>query len=209
MRILSRKSLAKETEHISEKMFDATVRGIKFYSNYFGFDFPYEKYDQIFCPEFKFGAMENVGAVTYSEGYLGKGRILGEADYMSFINVTLHELCHQWFGNLVTMQWWDDLWLNESFATYVSYLCMHKDEKLSVEYPNLWVSVNSYKNWGYSTDELPSNHPIVKDAVHTDAAIDMINGITYGKGCSFLKQLYHLIGDEAFSNSTKLYFSRF
>lgn len=138
MRIFSRRTLEKETESISEKMFDATHRGIVFYSKYFGFDFPYEKYDQVFCPEFKFGAMENVGLVTYAEGYLGKGRNLGESDYMSFVNVTLHELCHQWFGNLCTMTWWDDLWLNESFATYVSFLCMYQDKDLFAQYPNIW-----------------------------------------------------------------------
>jgi len=94
MRIFARKTLEKEAENISDKMFDATHRGIVYYSKYFGFNFPYEKYDQVFCPEFKFGAMENVGCVTYAEGYLGKGRNLGESDYMSFVNVTLHELCH-------------------------------------------------------------------------------------------------------------------
>ena len=88
------------------------------------------------------------------------------------------------------MTWWDDLWLNESFATYVSFLCMFQDKDLFAQYPNIWNQVSAYKNWGYQTDELPSNHPIVKDAIHTDSAMDMINGITYGKGCSFLKQLY-------------------
>lgn len=181
------KSLLKDLEKLADKQFDAVVWGIEFYSNYFGFDFPYEKYDQIYCPEFKFGAMENVGAVTFNEAYLGWGRTLGESDYMGWVNTVLHELCHMWFGNLATMTWWDDLWLNESFATYVSYLCMQKDKTLFESYPNIWIDVTGFKNWGYYEDELPSNHPIIKDAVHTDSAEDMINGITYGKGCAFLK----------------------
>ena len=112
---------------------------------------------------------------------------MGEFENTQLINVNLHELCHQWFGNLVTMTWWDDLWLNESFATYVSYLCMSKVPRIFEIAPNLWTQVNRYKNWALDFEELSTTHPIVKDAPHTDSAEDMINAITYGKGCSFLK----------------------
>ncbi|CAI2383377.1 unnamed protein product [Moneuplotes crassus] len=208
MRLYFRKTLRKDAERIQEYMFDPVVRGIKWYSEFFGFNYPYEKYDQIYCPEFKFGAMENVGTVTFTENLLYRGKELTEADITRLVNVVLHELCHHWFGDLVTMTWWNDLWLNESFATYVSFLCMSKEEELAKQSPNLWVNVNSYKNWGYAEDDLETGHPICKQAPHTDSADDMINGITYGKGCSFLKQLYHLIGYDTFSEATKIYFKR-
>ena len=208
MRLYFRKTLRKDAERIQEFMFEPTVKGIKWYSDFFGFNYPYEKYDQIFCPEFKFGAMENVGTVTFTENLLSRGKELSEFDITRLVNVVLHELCHHWFGDLVTMTWWNDLWLNESFATYVSFLCMSQEKTLSKQSPNLWVNVNSYKNWGYAEDDLVTGHPICKQAPHTDSADDMINGITYGKGCSFLKQLYHLIGNDTFSEATKIYFER-
>jgi len=185
--VYCRGSLKADCEKLATEMVDSTVEGIKFYSKFFGFDFPYQKYDQLFCPEFKFGAMENVGCVTFTENLLFRGQTLGESEWSRFINVVLHELCHQWFGNLVTMEWWNDLWLNESFATFVSFLCMDNVPRIKAKCPNLWSNMNMYKNWGMETDELATNHPICKDAPHTDSAQDMINGITYGKGCSFLK----------------------
>ena len=107
------------------------------------------------------------------------------------------------------MTWWNDLWLNESFATYVSFYCMDQIPKMKEQMPSIWVTLGQYKNWAYATDELHTNHPIAKDAPHTDSAQDMINGITYGKGCSFLKQLMHLIGHDSFSQACTLYFSRY
>jgi aminopeptidase N len=208
MRLYFRKSLRKDAEKVQEFMFDPAVRGIHWYSEFFGFNYPYDKYDQIFCPEFRFGAMENVGTVTFTEKLMFRGKEMSEKDKTTLTNVNLHELCHHWFGDLVTMTWWNDLWLNESFATYVSFLCMSCDETLFKQCPNLWINVNSYKNWGYAEDDLVTGHPICKQAPHTDSADDMINGITYGKGCSFLKQLFHLIGYETFSLATKIYFER-
>ena len=189
-------------------MIDAAVWGIKWYSEYFSQNFPWPKFDQIFVPEFKFGAMENVGCITYAEAFLSRGQDRGEAEKIRLINVVLHELCHQWFGNLVTMKWWNDLWLNESFATFVSFLCMDYIGNYKVDLPNRWVSLNSYKNWGFSEDDMATTHPIVKNAPHTDSVDNMFNGITYGKGCSFLKQLHFLVGNEDFSKATGIYFSR-
>jgi aminopeptidase N len=209
MRLFYRKTLKADVERVQDLMFDPAIKGIHWYSKFFGFNYPFEKYDQIFCPEFKFGAMENVAAVTFSENLLFRGKDLSEKDTTTLVNVVLHELCHHWFGDLVTMQWWNDLWLNESFATYVSFLCMACEESLFEQSPNLWVNVNSYKNWGYAEDDLVTGHPICKQAPHTDSADDMINGITYGKGCSFLKQLFHLIGYDTFSKATQLYFAKY
>mmetsp|Transcript_19163 Transcript_19163/g.22123 ORF Transcript_19163/g.22123 Transcript_19163/m.22123 type:complete len:523 (+) Transcript_19163:21-1589(+) len=209
MRLYCRKTLKKDMERIQKYMFEPVVLAINWYSEFFGYNYPYEKYDQIFCPEFKFGAMENVGCVTFTERLLFRGKEMTERDITSLINVALHELCHHWFGDLVTMTWWNDLWLNESFATYVSFLCMASVKTLFKQCPNLWVNVNSYKNWGYAEDDLSTGHPICKQAPHTDSADDMINGITYGKGCSFLKQLFHLIGYDTFSRATQIYFEKY
>ena len=107
------------------------------------------------------------------------------------------------------MKWWNDLWLNESFATYVSYLCMHVDPNLRKQSPHLWCDLLQIKDWAYSFDNLASTHPIMKNAVNTDMADDMVNGITYGKGSSYLKQLYHLIGNDTFSQGCKNYFNNF
>ena len=145
MRLYFRKTLKTDAERVQEFMFEPVVLGIHWYSEFFGYNYPYEKYDQIFCPEFKFGAMENVGCVTFTERLLFRGKEITERDFTSLINVALHELCHHWFGDLVTMTWWNDLWLNESFATYVSYLCMAKVKSLFEKCPNLWVNVNGYK----------------------------------------------------------------
>jgi len=142
MRLYFRKTLRKDAERVEEYMLDSSVKGIHWYSKFFGYNYPYEKYDQIFCPEFKFGAMENVGTVTFTENLLYRGKELSEFDVTRLVNVVLHELCHHWFGDLVTMTWWNDLWLNESFATYVSYLCMECEESLFKQSPNLWVNVN-------------------------------------------------------------------
>ena len=145
MRLYFRKTLKADAERVQQYMLEPAVLGIHWYSEFFGYNYPYEKYDQIFCPEFKFGAMENVGCVTFTERLLFRGKDITERDYTSLINVVLHELCHHWFGDLVTMTWWNDLWLNESFATYVSYLCMSKVKSLFEKCPNLWVNVNGYK----------------------------------------------------------------
>jgi aminopeptidase N len=208
-RMYYRKTLKNEVEKVEDLIFECAVNGIEWYSKFFGQNYPYEKYYQIFCPEFKFGAMENLGNVTLAEFFLPRGKELSEADRIMITNIALHELCHHWFGNLTTMTWWNDLWLNESFATYVSFLCMEGVDSIKEQNENMWIMMNSHKHWGYNEDDLPTNHPICKKAPHTDSALDMINGITYGKGGAFLKQLFHLIGYDAFSLATKLYFDTY
>jgi aminopeptidase N len=112
---------------------------MKFYQELFGRPYQFNKYDQIFVPEFEEGAMENQGAVTFREDYLRRGQNLHLKDRLELMITNLHELAHQWFGNLVTMKWWDDLWLNESFATFMSYLCMERVEKLSYFKEQAWL----------------------------------------------------------------------
>lgn len=151
--------------------------------------------------------MENVGAVTFSETYIPTGE-LGTLHLTRLQNTTLHELCHQWFGNLVTMEWWDDLWLNEAFATYMAYLCTSENENLFNKTPGMWITLNQRKTMAINSDSLSTTHPIFKDAATTDSADDMVNSITYGKGSSFIKQLIHLIGKEGMSKGCSLYFAR-
>ena len=130
MRIFFRKTLRKEAERVQNYMFDSALKGIHWYSEFFDFNYPFDKYDQIFCPEYKLGAMENVAAVTFSEVYLFRGTEISEFHLTKLVNIILHELCHHWFGDLVTMTWWDDLWLKETFSTYISFLCMSCDKDL-------------------------------------------------------------------------------
>ena len=207
MRFLCRKSMSEYIRQAYDHMHEAIITGIEWYTDFFGTPFPWSKYDQIFCPEFKYGAMENVGAVTFSEAYIPTGK-LGTLDLTRLINTTLHELCHQWFGNLSTMTWWDDLWLNEAFATYMAYLCTAENQNLFEKTPGVWVSLNMRKQAAINSDSLSTTHPIIKDAVTTDSADDMVNAITYGKGSSFIKQLIHMIGKEAMSKGCSLYFER-
>lgn len=143
--------------------------------------------------------MENVGAVTFTERFLWFDKTPTESEKVTFKNVILHELAHMWFGDLVTMKWWNDLWLNEAFATFTSFLAQHDDQELQKTNKGAWNIFNRYAYWGTQSDKLPSNHPIVKNCLHTDSAEDMFNGISYGKGSAFLKQFYHLIGKEVFS----------
>jgi aminopeptidase N len=208
MRFMCRQSLKEKAWNLYNHMFDAVVTGIQWYSKFFGTPFPWSKYDQIFCPEFKYGAMENVGAITLMESYIKDERI-NEVDLTWLQNTVLHELCHMWFGNLVTMKWWDDLWLNEAFATYMSYLCTEENENLREKTPGQWIMFNNKKAESINWDWLTTNHPIVKDTPHTDSADDALNSITYGKGSAFLKQLVHIIGKDALSEACKIYFKKF
>jgi len=181
---------------------------MKFYKSYFGQPYPFNKYDQIFVPEHNAGAMENVGCVTYNESYLFRGESPSLAKRLRFSITILHELAHMWFGNLVTMKWWDDLWLNESFATFMSFVAMESSPELA-HFHTLWVTFLTYKFWGISEDTLSTTHPITCTINATDEAESLFDGISYGKGASFLKQIYNMIGREAMSAGLHSYFAKY
>ena len=152
--------------------------------------------------------MENVGCVTYNESYLYRGEIKTLAKRLNFSITNLHELAHMWFGNLVTMTWWNDVWLNESFATFLSFLAMSKSPKLEYYHATCWVAFLGDKFWGLSKDCSSSTHPICCEVVATDQAQSLFDGISYGKGSAFLKQLYNILGYETMSAGLHIYFDK-
>jgi len=157
MRIYARPSLIEEVPH--EEMFKVTKAGIKFYSELFGQKYPFGKYDQVFVPEAIYGAMENVGCVTYAEFNIYSGDYKSMAKRLRTQIRNLHELCHMWFGNMVTMKWWNDLWLNEAFASYMSFLSMSSIPELAY-FDTVWITFLEYKQYGIGADELTSTHPV-------------------------------------------------
>jgi aminopeptidase N len=183
-------------EHFaSEDIFADTQRGFTLYEDIFETEYPYDSYDQIFVPEYNWGAMENVGCVTISEEkYLFRTRV-SDADHEARTNVVLHELAHMWFGNLVTMRWWDDLWLNESFAEFVStYACIE-----TTEWADAWVGFgSSRKSIAYVQDQRPTTHPVLGDVSTVEAVAGTFDMITYAKGASALKQLALTLGYPTF-----------
>jgi aminopeptidase N len=190
-------------EHLDpEELFRVTKQGFEFYHRVFDYPYPFDKYDQLFVPEFNAGAMENAGAVTVLEDYVFRSRT-SRARYERRAETVLHELAHMWFGDLVTMRWWDDLWLNESFATYISTLCQAE----ATEYTTAWTTfANAEKAWAYAQDQLPSTHPIAADMVDVAAVEVNFDGITYAKGASVLKQLVAYVGREEFLAGIRRYF---
>ncbi|MRG58625.1 aminopeptidase N [Agromyces sp. CFH 90414] len=197
--LFTRRSLAEYAE--PEVMFELVRRGLEFYEGSFGVPYPYGKYDQIFVPEYNWGAMENVGAVTFNESYLFRARV-SDARREQRAIVVLHELSHMWFGNSVTMRWWNDLWLNESFATWASTLATAR----VTEFTGVWATFASdEKTHAAEQDQLPSTHPIVAEI--SDLADVEVNfdAITYDKGASVLKQLVAWVGLEAFQRGVGAY----
>ena len=195
-----RKSLAEFMD--DERLFTETKQGFGFYHNNFGVPYAFGKYDQLFVPEFNAGAMENAGAVTFLEDYVFRSKVT-RASYERRAETVLHEMAHMWFGDLVTMQWWDDLWLNESFATFASVLCQAE----ATEYTEAWTTfANVEKSWAYRQDQLPSTHPVAADIPDLAAVEVNFDGITYAKGASVLKQLVAYVGLEEFLSGLRDYF---
>ena len=204
MKIYCRKSLAKYMENIFDNMMHISVCGMAFYQKYFNSPYPFGKYDQIFVPEFQSGAMENAGAVTFHENYIFRDKPT-DRRMTYFGNTILHEMSHMWFGDLVTMDWWNDLWLNESFATFISHYCMGNAEGLE-KYQLNWYLFLGEKNWALREDQLPSTHPILATISNTEEADSIFDGISYGKGACVLKQLMHLVTPECFKDGLQSYF---
>ena len=189
-----------DTDHL----FTLTKKGLDFFNRLFDFPYPWGKYDQAFVPEYNLGAMENPGLVTFTESYVFTSRAT-DAQYQGRANTLMHEMAHMWFGDLVTMQWWDDLWLKESFADYMGTLGVDR----ATDWDTAWVNfANKRKAWAYVQDQLPTTHPIVADIPDLEAAKQNFDGITYAKGASVLKQLVAYVGFDAFIAGSRAYFRK-
>jgi aminopeptidase N len=200
--IYCRASLAEHMD--AERLFTETKQGFGYYHGAFGVHYPFEKYDQCFVPEFNAGAMENAGCVTFLEDYVFRSRVTRYL-YERRCETVLHEMAHMWFGDLVTMRWWDDLWLNESFATWASVLCQAQ----ATEYTSAWTTFATVeKAWAYRQDQLPSTHPIACEIPDVQAVEVNFDGITYAKGASVLRQLVAYVGLEEFLAGLRIYFTR-
>ncbi|MFG3657469.1 aminopeptidase N [Streptomyces sp. NPDC047706] len=202
--IYCRPSLAEYLD--SDAIFEVTRQGFDWFQEKFDYAYPFEKYDQLFVPEFNAGAMENAGAVTIRDQYVFRSKVT-DAAYEMRAETILHELAHMWFGDLVTMEWWNDLWLNESFATYTSIACQAAAP--GSRWPHAWTTfANSMKTWAYRQDQLPSTHPIMAEINDLDDVLVNFDGITYAKGASVLKQLVAYVGEDEFFRGVQAYFKR-
>ncbi|MEU3848634.1 aminopeptidase N [Streptomyces sp. NPDC029554] len=199
---LCRKALAPHFD--ADDVFLVTKQGLDFFHDHFDYPYPFGKYDQAFVPEYNLGAMENPGLVTFREEFIFRGKVT-QASYEGRANVVLHEMAHMWFGDLVTMEWWDDLWLKESFADFMGEFSLVG----ATRFKNGWVTfANRRKAWAYRADQLPSTHPITADIRDLQDAKLNFDGITYAKGASVLKQLVAYVGQEAFLEGARRYFKR-
>ncbi|MBC9718102.1 aminopeptidase N [Streptomyces sp. TRM66268-LWL] len=199
---MCRKGLAKHFD--ADDVFLITKQGLDFFHDHFDYPYPFGKYDQAFVPEYNLGAMENPGLVTFREEFIFRGKVT-QASYERRANVILHEMAHMWFGDLVTMEWWDDLWLKESFADFMGSFSMVE----CTRFTNGWITfANNRKSWAYRADQLPSTHPITADIRDLEDAKLNFDGITYAKGASVLKQLVAYVGQDAFLEGARRYFKR-
>ncbi|WLQ33803.1 aminopeptidase N [Streptomyces castrisilvae] len=199
---LCRKGLAKHFD--ADDIFLITKQGLDFFHDNFDYPYPFGKYDQAFVPEYNLGAMENPGCVTFREEYIFRGKVT-QASYESRANVILHEMAHMWFGDLVTMRWWDDLWLKESFADFMGVFAMVG----ATRFQDGWITfANNRKSWAYRADQLPSTHPVTADIRDLEDAKLNFDGITYAKGASVLKQLVAYVGRDAFLEGARRYFKK-
>ncbi|MFI1968190.1 aminopeptidase N [Streptomyces cinnamoneus] len=199
---LCRKGLARHFD--ADDVFTVTKQGLDFFHDNFDYPYPFGKYDQAFVPEYNIGAMENPGCVTFREEFVFRGKVT-QASYERRANVILHEMAHMWFGDLVTMEWWDDLWLKESFADFMGAFSLTE----ATRFTNGWVTfANNRKAWAYRADQLPSTHPVTADIHDLEDAKLNFDGITYAKGAAVLKQLVAHAGRDAFLEGARRYFKR-
>jgi aminopeptidase N len=188
----------------ADELFKLTKSGLEFFNRLFDYPYPWGKYDQAFVPEYNLGAMENPGLVTFTEKYVYTSRAT-DAQYQARANTLMHEMAHMWFGDLVTMTWWDDLWLKESFADFMGTLGVDR----ATGWETAWINFASKrKAWAYVQDQLPTTHPIVADIPDLEAAKQNFDGITYAKGASVLKQLVAYVGIDAFVEGSRKYFRK-
>jgi aminopeptidase N len=203
MGIYCRKSLFKHLD--ADEIFKVTKEGFEYFERVFGLAYAFDKYDQIAVVDFNWGAMENAGCVTFREELLVFRSKVTERMYNARANTILHEMAHMWFGDLVTMKWWDDLWLNESFAEWSSYLALVE----ATRFKNSWAGFNAErKNWAYRQDQLSSTHPIAADMIDIETVKANFDGITYAKGASVLHQLVAHVGRDNFISGLQKYFAK-
>jgi aminopeptidase N len=188
----------------SEELFEVTRQGFDFFEPAYGYPYPFGKYDQVFAPEFTSGAMENAGCVIFNEAYIFRSRVT-DAIRERRGDTILHEMAHMWFGDLVTMRWWSDLWLNESFASYMSVLAQARATRWS----DAWSTfAHTEKTWALRQDQLPTTHPIVADIPDVEAIHLNFDGITYAKGAAVLRQLAAWVGEDRFLDGVRAYVKR-
>ncbi len=200
--LYARKSLEKYVDH--EAIMKTTKKGLAFFNDYFGYSYPFSKYGHVFIPEFAWGGMENPGAVAMNERNIFRGPV-PQTRYEKRDSLILHEMAHMWFGDLVTMEWWNDLWLNESFASYLAAVAQERALESKATWPDFFQS----KTWGYWQDQLVSTHPIETEVLDVRSAKANFDGITYAKGAASLKQLHFFVGEEGFKNGLRDYFQRY
>ena len=185
-------------------LFDITKKGFAFYAKTWGVPYPYAKYDQIYVPEYNAGAMENIGMVTIRDSYVFSSKVTDALAERRVVTV-LHELAHMWFGDYVTMKWWNDLWLNESFAEFTSTLATAE----ATEWKDAWATFCSgEKSWALNQDQLSTTHPIVAPINDLNDTYVNFDGITYAKGASVLKQLVAYVGRSEFFEGINHYLYR-
>ncbi|MDJ1113691.1 aminopeptidase N [Microbacterium dauci] len=200
--VYARKSLWQYLD--ADYVFDKTRQGFAYFEEKFGVPYPFAKYDQLFVPEFNAGAMENAGAVTFTETYVFRSKVTDAVKERRVVTI-LHELAHMWFGDLVTMKWWNDLWLNESFAEWASTIATAE----ATEWTEAWTTFNAMeKSWAYRQDQLPSTHPVFAEINDLEDVQVNFDGITYAKGGSVLKQLAAWVGIEEFFAGVSAYFRK-
>ncbi|WP_282071816.1 aminopeptidase N [Janibacter hoylei] len=198
----ARRSLEEQLREHAPEMLDVTRRSFDYFHSIFGIRYPFDDYDQVFVPEFNAGAMENPGCVVVRDAYLFRGAV-GRDELLTRANTISHEMAHMWFGDLVSPKWWDDLWLNESFAEYMAHRCLVE----ATDYTEAWVdSTMSRKSWGYGAERAPSTHPVAgSPAPDAKSALANFDGISYAKGAAVIRQLIEFIGDEAFLEGIRQY----
>jgi aminopeptidase N len=201
--LLARVSLAEHLDREAPELFEITGACLDHYHELFGIRYPYGKYDQVFAPEFSWGAMEFPGCVLVRDELVFRSAVT-DTQRQSRAVLVAHEMAHMWFGNLVTMRWWDDLWLNESFADYLGWRVVAE----ATRWRSAWTAYSvARKTWGYAADQRPSTHPVAPGEVaDTAAALANFDGISYAKGSAVLRQLVARVGDEAFRSGLRAYF---
>lgn len=196
--------------NMKDFIFQVTFESMKFYEQFFGVKYQFSKYDSIFVAEYNWGAMENPGCVTFNDIYVFREQ-KPATSYTQFANTIAHEMAHHWFGDYVTMKWWNDLWLNESYADFISHFCLEKITKKinTIQLSSIPVMFNLRKGWGYREDQMVTTHPIAGEVKNTEEAETIFDGITYSKGAATMKQLLCIMGEKEFGDACGNYFRRF